>query len=74
MERWHVVGVVLALVLIGLAIVPLRARAHSWYPTECCNAADCYPVPDDAVIEEADGWPIAAPLACAICGQARSAR
>ncbi len=44
MERWHVVGVVIALVLIGLALGSVRARAHR------------------------------RPLACAICGQARSAR
>lgn len=60
MERWHVVGVVIALVLIGLALESVRARAHSVYEAECCHDRDCYPVEDGAVIEEADGWRIRA--------------
>lgn len=33
--------------LIALALRP--ARAHDWYPPDCCSGRDCFPVADDAV-------------------------
>ena len=32
------------------------ARAHSWYPVECCSDRDCYPLPDGTVKEVKGGY------------------
>jgi hypothetical protein len=38
--------------LIGIA----TARAHSWYPEDCCSDYDCEPIPMEAVVETEYGW------------------
>lgn len=32
------------------------ARAHDWYPYECCSNRDCYPVPASRVQVVPGGW------------------
>ncbi len=29
--------------------------AHDWYDAQCCAEKDCYPVPDNVVVDAADG-------------------
>lgn len=38
---------IIASAMMGLAILMGAARAHEWYPRECCGDQDCAPV--DAV-------------------------
>lgn len=30
--------------------------AHSWYPNECCNGIDCYPIEDNRVKITPEGF------------------
>jgi|SRR5262249_48369662 hypothetical protein len=43
----------LLLFAVGIFLIVLAmtypARSHSWYPPECCNGRDCYPVPCDEI-------------------------
>jgi hypothetical protein len=43
--------------MIAPSYVKLAAfiLVHSWYGPECCNGADCHPVPDGTVQELKDG-------------------
>lgn len=42
---WFLAAVFCAFaVLVELALAP--ARAHEWYPHECCSGQDCYPTGD----------------------------
>jgi hypothetical protein len=36
-----------------LAVQPVRAPAHEWYPVECCGNGDCAPADD--VVRREDG-------------------
>lgn len=57
-------GVGLLLVVLGMVLIGLTsARAHSWYPYQCCSSADCHPASTgDADAREPDpvrvpgGW------------------
>lgn len=46
----HLIAVA-ALVAAFVFVAPV-AFAHSWYDYVCCSDRDCYPLPDDAVLEE----------------------
>lgn len=48
-------ALVLGFLLLGLS---MPARAHSWYPYECCSEVDCRPIPIPATeIERTpEGW------------------
>jgi hypothetical protein len=35
-----------------------QACAHDWYPTECCDELDCYPLRSGTVRFTVDGWHI----------------
>jgi len=37
---------------------PEAANSHEWYPSECCSGVDCYPLRDDNVKEQSDGYVI----------------
>jgi hypothetical protein len=41
-------------VLLLFAFVAFTAELHSheWYDYDCCDNRDCYPLPEDAVLEE----------------------
>jgi hypothetical protein len=55
-RAWLVFPASLALVLMVLALlIATRARAHSWYPSDCCSDRDCSPAGDGVVQEKADG-------------------
>lgn len=32
------------------------ALSHDWYPTECCSATDCAPLPVDKIKFTSEGW------------------
>jgi hypothetical protein len=39
--------------IIGLLILmSTTAVAHEWYDYDCCDQRDCYPLPDDAFLDE----------------------
>ena len=42
-------------VLAGLMTLAHRARAHDWYPIECCSGMDCAPV-EKVEIEPAEAF------------------
>lgn len=35
-------------------LVPAVARAHDWYPQQCCSGQDCRPVPCDEITASPD--------------------
>lgn len=38
-------GVLVLGVLIGaFVLLPQAARAHEWYPSDCCSSTDCYEI------------------------------
>lgn len=37
-----IIGVML--LVLGMLFYPLFAKAHDWYPIECCSGMDCAPV------------------------------
>lgn len=43
---WRRVAILVAAILaiFGIALLVARAKAHSWYPPECCSGQDCRPV------------------------------
>lgn len=45
-----------ALTLLALIAVSPPAKAHDWYPYQCCSGRDCRPVPDDEVRYTPAGW------------------
>lgn len=48
---------VAAFVMMAIALTLCgEARAHSWYPWECCSERDCFPVEPNAVREVSGGW------------------
>ena len=40
------------LCLVAIVILLNKAVAHDWYDRECCSNKDCYPLPEDAYLEE----------------------
>lgn len=51
----------LAVIAVAMLLFAYSAaRAHSWYPIECCSDRDCEPLPDDAVAIVAGGYLIKA--------------
>lgn len=57
MSRWLWPAVILiAAALSGVLWAVGKARAHSWYDTECCSDSDCRPVHQDEVVETDKGW------------------
>jgi hypothetical protein len=51
-QRALTVIMILASVIAAALIVSAKkARAHSWYATDCCNIDDCYPVATEAMEE-----------------------
>jgi len=40
-----------ASILAAALLFSGAAHAHSWYPKNCCNDADCHPVPCDELVE-----------------------
>ena len=51
---WFTLGL-LAGALIMLVFAP-PARAHEWYPPECCNKVHCEPLPAGSVTRTPQGW------------------
>lgn len=45
----------LRLVTLLLALGPVPAAAHDWYPVDCCSGHDCFPIADGAVEDLGDG-------------------
>lgn len=39
---------------ILMALIPVAAFSHSWYPWECCSNQDCWPT--EGVTATAAGW------------------
>jgi hypothetical protein len=59
--RRDLVGDLILMALIAAGFVLLAAwaaRAHEWYPPECCSERDCAPVAARDVIEGNGGWTI----------------
>lgn len=44
------------LLAILAALLADAARAHEWYPPECCSDRDCAPVAAADVVESPGGW------------------
>jgi hypothetical protein len=44
-----------ASILAAALLFSGAAHAHSWYPKNCCNDADCRPVPCDELVETRNG-------------------
>lgn len=40
--------------IFGMCVGITSAKAHSWYPMECCSDADCWPMGEDADAKEPD--------------------
>ena len=46
-------AIILGLVIIAaLGLTSNRAKAHSWYPSECCGGNDCAPALEARVVPE----------------------
>ncbi len=47
-----------AVMLVFFSLEAQLARAHSWYPWECCSELDCYPVPvaREHIERRENGW------------------
>ena len=56
MRHRNILILAFALLLAGLIVLAGKARAHGWYPHECCHDQDC------AVVEKVDMLP-AIPMA-----------
>lgn len=41
---------------VFLLVMTFLAKAHSWYPIECCHDKDCAPHPTADVQESPDGY------------------
>jgi hypothetical protein len=39
-------------VVLFLVLCVTSAYAHEWYDYDCCDKRDCYPLPEDAILEE----------------------
>jgi len=50
MRRRSLASLTIAAVLLAM---PPGARAHDWYPVECCSTQDCAPA--DTVVRREDG-------------------
>lgn len=51
------VGVTLIVVLmLALLFCTLSARAHSWYPSNCCAERHCHPVACEEITKTHDGY------------------
>lgn len=51
------VGATLIVVLmLALLFCTLRARAHSWYPQNCCAEGHCHPVPCGEITRSDGGY------------------
>jgi len=52
--RFNATTLVMLLLLAGtIAFIGAPARAHDWYPKECCGGGDCAPA--DYVMRREDG-------------------
>jgi hypothetical protein len=49
--QWICYGLALS---CGLAILPVIAFGHDWYPFACCSDKDCWPT--ESVTATASGW------------------
>jgi hypothetical protein len=47
---WIAIGVILI-----IAFGTLIARAHDWYPAECCSQRDCFKINYDELVETNNG-------------------
>jgi hypothetical protein len=50
-----IIGAVVLMVLTFLLGVSI-ARAHSWYPHECCSSTDCEPLAEDQIKVTSEGY------------------
>ncbi len=46
------IAAALSILLIIIVLGQQQAYAHSWYDYVCCSNRDCYPLPEDAMLEE----------------------
>jgi hypothetical protein len=51
-------GIVIALAICGAVALGMSARAHSFYPWECCSGIDCAELSADRVSISAGGYVI----------------
>lgn len=50
-------GALVAIVLAAIAIAAIgRARAHDWYPYNCCSGADCRAIGSDIITTTPEGF------------------
>ena len=47
-------------VLVAALAVSCQSQAHDWYPVECCNQRDCYPISNDEVALVPGGYKLKA--------------
>jgi hypothetical protein len=51
------VGLLLSLgIAAAVAVATKHARAHEWYPPQCCSGNDCRPIRQDDVELRPDGF------------------
>jgi hypothetical protein len=56
MKNRHLFYVYLSLLAVAvLAALAIPAKAHDWYPLECCHAMDCAPVERHGFIRPMSG-------------------
>lgn len=56
-SRWVWGSLLTALaLLLCLAFFTRPAKAHSWYPVECCNEVHCREIPATELSREPTGW------------------
>lgn len=42
----------LAIAAVALCLSCVPVASHGWYDYVCCSDRDCYPLPDEAILEE----------------------
>ncbi|MGE3915683.1 MAG: hypothetical protein AB7F78_08295 [Hyphomicrobiaceae bacterium] len=48
------IALVAGMIGLSVGLAPVRARAHSWYPHDCCHDRDCKPADSIEVDERGD--------------------
>lgn len=43
-------------IILGLILGVSAARAHSWYPWECCSTTDCEPIAEERIRITNEGY------------------
>lgn len=56
MEKFFLIAGTIMLALAVLLFHAFGARAHSWYPHECCSSTDCEPLAEDQIKITSEGY------------------